>query len=152
MRKYMDIISGNLFLLLAVLLYVYSYGIRTFSDTAFGVTFMPRLTAMLMAIIAMVVIYNGLAKLRKAPEPGGIPVSRGLILTIILIFFYILFLNRLGFILNTFAYIVAQAYILSNFEKQRLWLWAIIAAVFSTSIYFLFTRVIYIMLPAGILG
>ncbi len=148
----MDIISGNFFLFLAIALYAGSYSIRSFSDAAFGVKFLPRVAAVLMACISLVVIHGGFVKLREAPERGPMPVTRGFLMTMALVFFYILLLPKLGFILDTFAYIVGQIGILSGFDKRRMLFGAAIAAVFSAGIYLVFTRMIYIMLPSGILG
>lgn len=152
MRKYMDIISGLFFLFLAIALYAGTYSIRTFSDTAYGVTFLPRVVAILMAGISLIVIWGGFRKLRESSETGGFPVTQGFALTIVLIFLYMLAMPTLGFIISSFAYITAQIYVLSNFDRKRLYFGGAISLVFSIGIYFLFTRVIYIMLPPGILG
>ena len=152
MRKYMDVISGLFFLLLAIALYAGSYSIKTFSDTAYGVAFLPRVVALLMGGISLIVIAGGYRKARGAPAMSGFPITRGFVLTIILIFLYMLAMSTLGFIIASFAYITAQIYVLSNFDKKQLYLGASLALVFSVGIYFLFTRVIYIMLPPGIFG
>lgn len=149
MRKYMDIISGLFFMFLAIALYAGTYSIRTFSDTEFGVRFLPRVVAGLMAGISLVVIWGGFKKLRESPEEGGFPITQGFLMTIGIIFLYILALPRLGFILASFGYITLQVFILSNFNRRFTLLGGGIAAVFSVGIYLVFTRYIYIMLPPG---
>ena len=105
-----------------------------------------------MAAISLVVIWGGFKKLREFPEEGGFPVTRGFLMTVGIIFLYILALPRLGFILASFAYITLQVFVLSNFNRRFTLLGGGIAAVFSVGVYLVFTRYIYIMLPPGILG
>ena len=152
MKRYMDIIAGLAFLALAAALYVGSYSIRTFSDTGYGVTFLPRVTALVMAVVSLVVLAGGVKKLRT--EPGGerFGVTPAFAATAALIFLYILSMEKLGFILSTIAYVALQIFILSEYNRKRLLFGAAIAVPFSFGVYYLFTRVIYIMLPAGILG
>ncbi|MDI6754197.1 MAG: tripartite tricarboxylate transporter TctB family protein [Thermodesulfobacteriota bacterium] len=58
-------------------------------------------------------------------------------------------MTRLGFILSTTFLIIYQAWIL----EARQWLRNIIlGAFFSTAVYFIFVRLLNILLPAGILG
>jgi hypothetical protein len=152
MRKYIDVVSGSAFLLLGIALYVYTYSIRSFSDASSGVTFLPRLVSVLMIGVSVIVIHNGHDRLRRDPEEGGLPKMHGFFMSLGLVFVYILALERLGFILDTFLYIVVQVGILSGFDRKKMLLGAAIGAVFTVAVYLIFSRLVYIMLPAGILG
>lgn len=149
----MDIVSGLSFLFLASAIYAGSYAIRTFSDTGYGVTFVPRLTAILMACISVIVIAKGIFELRNASGEGSsISVPSPVWATGAVIFCYIFCIEKLGFILCSIIYISLQCWILSGYSRKHLLISTLLAVPFSVGVYILFTRIIYVMLPSGILG
>ncbi len=152
MKRYMDIIAGAAFLVLSAAVYAGSYSIRTFADTSYGVTFLPRVTAVIMAVVSTVVLVGGIRKYKQGVESGSFSVTPAVIYTCVLIFLYILLLALLGFVLSTIIYVTMQVYIMSDFSRKRLAFGFLLSLPFSFGVYYLFTRMIYIMLPPGILG
>mgnify|MGYP001093280984 CR=1 FL=1 len=67
---------------------------------------------------------------------------------------FVLTMGGLGFMLSAFSYMVLQMTVLTKKEerKKKLLFIVILSAGLSASIYYLFTRGLSLMLPAGILG
>ena len=75
-------------------------------------------------------------------------------ITIFLLLFYVVALKSIGFIVTSTGYIFAQALVLTAKEKRKKYAlrWLFIAAVTSIGVYYLFRYVLFLFLPAGILG
>lgn len=156
MNRYKDMISGTFLLLVAVMLYAATFNIRTFMETAYGATFVPRLIAIVIAVLSLILVIQGI---KKAKQSGGEAVAESVpksgkhvMITFGLIIGYILVLNKLGFILSTAVYSTLQMYVLSDFNRRRILLFAIISASASVILYLVFKKLLYVMLPSGILG
>lgn len=72
------------------------------------------------------------------------------VITLALILLYAWLYKPLGFILATALYMTLQMLLLWK-NKEKWWLIPVIEVVFILSIYFLFTRVFSVQLPAGVL-
>jgi len=77
-----------------------------------------------------------------------------LLLSLLFLFFYFLFYQRIGFILSSIFYLVAQSFLLTEKGKRKKWALFIILFSIGVSvlIYFIFTRYFTLFLPRGILG
>lgn len=159
-KKYGDIISGITVLILAIATYLLTYTFKKITVTKIGSEFMPRLVAILLAVLAITVIYNGIKELKKynkkVPEVStdnvNVADKYSVIISFLLIAIYIALLDSLGFIIMTALYLFGQIYVLSKKEQRRLGLFAILSVVISSSVYFIFVYAFKLMLPSGILG
>jgi Tripartite tricarboxylate transporter TctB family. len=156
MQRYKDIVSGAFLLLIAAVLYTATFNIRTFMETAYGATFVPRLVAIVIAVLSLILLIQGIQKARRSEGEEGaetVPKSgRHVILTFGLIIGYILVLDKLGFILSTAIYSTLQMYVLSDFNRRKIVLYLIISTIASVTLYLVFKKLLYVMLPTGILG
>lgn len=72
------------------------------------------------------------------------------LLTAVFIGIYVLLLEKIGFVITSFAFLWAQMFILQDGKKN--WkMMALISVVFSLGVYLLFSKVFSVMLPRGIL-
>ncbi|WP_180994104.1 tripartite tricarboxylate transporter TctB family protein [Bacillus sp. Marseille-P3661] len=160
MSRYKDIISGTFLFLVAVVLYVATYSIQSFTDAGYGVTFVPRVVAIIIAFLSLLVliqaIKNAKANSNDVVEKDSeyAPNYKSTFLTFVLIIIYMIMLQPVGFILSTTLYLVLQMFILSNFNRDRkkIILFITISTISSVSLYFIFVNLLSVILPAGILG
>lgn len=77
-----------------------------------------------------------------------------IILTLVGLSAFALLMTQLGFLLSSFLYMVAQTVILTKKDQRlkKLPFIVIFSLVFAAAVYFLFTKGLSLMLPAGILG
>ena len=78
----------------------------------------------------------------KRPQMAVVMVLLGLVL-------YALFLQSVGFIICTFLLVIYQARVLQPGRWVRN---IVIGAIFSVSVYFIFVKILNVMLPSGLLG
>lgn len=161
-KKYSDVISGTAIVLFSALFFYASTKIRVFAAMeGLSSRFFPRIVVGVLAFLGMIVLLRGLVKAKAYVPDTQADAAKGLsqgalcaIETIVAIFVYVMLLEPIGFLIPTVVYLFAQILILSTGKpsKKSLALYAGIALVTSCAIYFIFTRVFYLMLPAGILG
>ena len=77
-----------------------------------------------------------------------------IVLTLASLILFTILLDPLGFILSSFIYMVLQTTILTKkaVRLKKLPITIVFSLVFSVVVYFLFTKGLSLMLPAGILG
>lgn len=152
-----EIASGMFFFLIAVGLYAGSFAIVVTKADAMGPQFFPRTVAVIMGILAVLQIAAGLKKNGEAAdegEKGGLNTRS--VLTIGILVLYTLLVQRVGFIIMTALYLMAQILLLLSTENLKSTKSILMAASVSVAapvfIYELFYRAFSIFLPAGILG
>lgn len=161
LKKYQDAVVGGIVLLLAAALFAASLTIQSLSLNLIKADFFPKLDAVLLGVLGLVLLVDGLKKARAAtPAEAGSSTgltagTRCMVETLALIAVYIFCLQPVGFLLSTAVYLVVQMFVLADAEhrgKKDLLLFCILSVLVSAGIYFLFTQVFYLMLPRGILG
>lgn len=77
-----------------------------------------------------------------------------ILMTLASLILFTILLPNLGFIISAFIYMVLQVTILTKKEMRikKLPFTVVFSVVFSLGVYFLFTKALSLMLPAGILG
>lgn len=163
LKRYGNVLSGALVLLLAGVLFAATFQIRTvLGMESLGAKFFPRVAAAGLAGLGAVVLVRGILEAARASAPAGDREAGGpkglspgavcAIQTLILIAAYAALMGVLGFPIATALYLFAQMVVLSTKEQRRYVLFAIVSAVTAVAVYLIFTRLFYLMLPAGILG
>lgn len=160
-KKYKDVFCGCFLILLAIGLYAASFGIKSVALNLIKADFFPRLDAALLAILGIVLTAAGLKKARhfQHTEEKEEPFWKNdgtvsMLETLGLIALYIFALKPVGFMIATFVYLVVQMYVLAPKEKRTRRNAAVfvgVSLITSLAVYFIFTKVFYLMLPAGIL-
>lgn len=171
-RNYNDLITGTILLALSIVMFVATFNIEALTDSRVGADFMPKIIAILIAIMSIPVIVNGFkgkkivksdeksavsddgeASISEAKEDTGNETSYiSLVLTIILLFVYLFLIPIIGFLIATSAYLIVQMLLFSEWTIRNTIRYAVISIVTSAIVYFVFRNAFYVMLPAGILG
>lgn len=148
-----DLYFGVFFLVFALFIFVYS--VATFPvvhGARFGPDFFPSIVSVLMAMCGIVLVVRGLRNRNWEFSLGAWrgnrrSVAAGVIM-IAGVFLYIFFLDSLGFIVLAVANTTILMVILGN----RLLPSVILSTVVTATAFFVFTHLLYVPLPAGILG
>jgi len=167
-RRFSDIYSSILFLILSVFIYIFSLKIKVSTVSSVGPDILPKTVAIGIGLLAIIQLIKSVTKYRReqvlneSPEKEMTleantstesPVSyKTLLATIALVIGYIIFMEKLGFLITNFIYLVLQIYLLSDKNKKKVPLYILISAVVSFSIYYLFRNVFYLLLPSGVFG
>lgn len=160
-KKYKDVFCGGALILLGAGLYAASFGIKSVALNLIKADFFPRLDAALLVLLGVILVITGLVKARRFRPPEDKPVpfwkndgTVSMLETLALITVYLFALKPVGFLLSTFVYLTAQMLVLAPREKRGkkdVALFVFISAVTALTVYLVFVKVFYLMLPAGIL-
>ncbi|QJQ95341.1 MULTISPECIES: tripartite tricarboxylate transporter TctB family protein [Halomonadaceae] len=158
-----DVITGCLLLALSGALFWASKNIKDFASIGVGADFMPLLTALLFLIVGLLMVSAPLWQ--QVVEPsigltvevegaervifGGIP---AVMMSIVLMLGYLLFLDKIGFLLASAVYVFVQIQILVKGERRRHFLFVLVSVLAALISYYLFVHLFDISLPTGILG
>ena len=156
-----DLYLGIGFLLFSIGVWIASFSIKHLVVARIGSAFVPQLAATLLALLSIVLILQsvlqasrGTSMVEKSTEQETEAASKRkkrVRMTFLLILFYLIFLEPIGFLLTTALYLFLQFWVLAR-RKPNLPLYGIIAVSTSVIIYYLFVKVFVLLLPAGILG
>jgi hypothetical protein len=168
---------GIFFLVLAALYFTGSFSIATFDpfgNSALTSRAIPQLIGGLTAALSIIHITGNVLKMKKTNrggsssegtareaetadrqggfKPGGS--GRLMLLSVLFICAYIFFFTRLGFILSTVLFLLAEISLLIPSEKRKRW--AVFTICFSVGLpvllYLLFTKPLSMFLPRGLIG
>ena len=155
-NKYVDVVSGIFWIVVAVVMYVLSLQIvqRASTEGTVGPAFMPRLAAILIIVTGALVTVKGMSDIKKgAGETGSFPEEGKVIVTVLVTaavtIAYVALLETLGFVLATVMFLFT---ILSYFDltwKKHIVRNALIAVVVAALTYALFRYVFSLTLPIG---
>jgi hypothetical protein len=160
-KTYRDMAAGGVVVCFAVLLFAASFSVRDFTASSIGADFLPRLMAVILVALGLVLVYENLrANAAVAPGRGGadsgkpFPVSGSLLVVVNILLFclYLFFLEDIGFLICTALYLFAQMWLLTAPVRRRPLLFAVVSVFTSAVSYYLFVLVFQVILPAGILG
>lgn len=113
----------------------------------------PTLLGILLIVLAVILIVQGILRLRKDDNEPAKKMSKVDMISVALTFaamaLYIIILPRLGFILSTMLYLFGQITILAPKDKRNYLLFAIVAVVFTIIAFIAFRIGLTQMLPRG---
>ena len=159
MERYKDIFGGLFWLFVAAAMFVASFNIRVLAigggSTSFvGSGFMPRLVAIGMIILSLIIIFQSWKKVRASETTECVKDSVSfherylpVVVSIGLLVVYIAFMEMLGFVIMTAVYLFGQMFILATTEHRRPVLFLVVAIVSALAIYYTFVEVFQLMLP-----
>ena len=160
LNKYRDVICGGVIMLCAVILFIATFSIKSLLGMNPGPEFMPRLASVLLFLVALGITVEGLQNVKHhvveevseeeaAYRKAG---NRKVLYSAILIGFYVFSLETLGFVISTLIYEFCQMIVLTPMGKKKNYvLFGIITVISTVFFYIVFTRFLYLMLPAGLL-
>ena len=163
MVKYKDTIAGAASIVISVVLFIATFSIREFTRTSLGADFVPRLAALVLCLLGVVLIVKDYRARRNAPTSGepkpaapaapaeGLTGPLPVLLNIGLFVVYLLLLERIGFVILTPIYMFFQILLLTNPRKFRLGWFAVLSIVVSAGAFYLFVNFFQVLLPNGVL-
>jgi hypothetical protein len=155
-KRRQDIIAGIILLFVSIAIFISSGYIPRMVVTTLGPDFMPKLIATGMAGLSCLLIVFGYKRgssAKSAVRQDGTFIKRHIdLITIGFLVFYALCISFLGFLIATSIYLFLQISLMGIMRKLKPIITAIVSIASSAIIYFIFTRYLSVMLPAGILG
>lgn len=166
-----DVICGIVITLFAILVYILSFFVKSYSIATVGPGFMPRVVAVILFLLGFALIIQTLFRIRLDESvtndinvsPDALERKRvwslsyiieenANILSIPLLAFYAFSLKSLGFIVSSSIYLFLQMNLLEKKGERTPLIYAIVSVIIPLLVYFVFNKYFYLMLPEGILG
>ena len=145
---------GIALLLIGLVLFVSALKLPAGSSMDVGASFMPKVISGALAVLGACFIISAFLS-RKEVKSGAAYTQNEvvrLLITFALLFVYIFFLKKIGFIIMTVFYIIAQSWFITPPEDRKPVRLVILAVVSTLIIYAVFVFGFKLLLPAGILG
>lgn len=118
-----------------------------------GGDFMPKLCSTIWLIIAVLLFVFGLKNPDTGKNEPGISL-KGFLMTLALLFIYVLLLKPIGFVITSIVYMFIQMMLFVPAElrsKKNYVIFAIVSVVLPIAVNLLFVNVFSLILPTGIL-
>jgi putative tricarboxylic transport membrane protein len=159
-----QIVSGVFFIVFALVFYLESYNLHISRADALGPQFFPRLISICMLIFALGIVVRGYIGLKREHSHDIKNTDRlkkklpniPLVLSAALFMVYFFLIDLGGYIIMTAIYIFFQTLLLlpSNLRtaKKHITITVIIAVALPVGLYHLFSKVLMVFLPAGMIG
>ena len=154
-NRYGNLGAGVLFLFFTI---IYGVQFPNIASTPIGVIdsrAYPRMLLVLLGVMSLTLIISSIRELIKTKGQNTGPVEekdyRCVLITFLLSAAYVAVLDWLGFLISSAVYVFLQTINLCPKEKFKPVTFAIIAVVSSTVVYVIFRRILFVMLPSGIL-
>ena len=121
----------------------------------------PKLVSVLVILLGLVLAVGTFVKGKRAGtiSPSGEKAKwdfktllRSDFISVLLILAYVLCFKKVGFIISSVCFMLAETFILSTKENRKPWLIVLISVVFPIVVYFAFTKFFSVSLPKGFLG
>jgi putative tricarboxylic transport membrane protein len=167
MAKFRELFSGVAFFAFSIFLYALSYQIKMTKADPIGPQFFPRLVALLIALLSILSIVRGISQIRERnmkskrvansddKTKASYKPNYSFLFSILLLIAYMLFIQKIGFILLSIVYLFFQIYLISpkeELKRRNLIIYGIISVCVPIALYFVFYNAFNIFLPPGILG
>ncbi len=162
LKKYRDSVVAAVIMVIAVILFISTFSIKSLLGMKPGPDFMPKVASVLLFLDALGMFIEGLETAKNYQEEGEIDAqeatyrkdaNRKVLMSVLLIGFYVYSMRTLGFVISSAIYSFCQMIILTPYGKKKNYLlFAVISIVFALAIFLVFTKVLYLMLPAGLMS
>lgn len=153
-------IVGIASIVLSIVLFVASFFIQEFSRTRLGADFFPRVTAIILFLLGIILVVRDVKSARSAaPSESATPPIKmvgfagpwAIIANILLFIAYLLLLNKIGYLILTPLYLFCQILLLTNPAKYRFGWYAILSIAVGFITYYGFAILFQVYLPAGLM-
>lgn len=154
-----DAVSGAFLIIFSAWAFYATEAFASSSISSYGnPSTVPRIVIIAIFLLAIWILLDGIKQIREAngqeEKKDNRPWVERLpeILTLLLLAAYVIALRSVGYVISTTLYLFLQMFVLSCFEKRKIWLFLLIACIVSPLFYFLFRVCFNVFLPAGILN
>ena len=157
--KRSDIIAGVSLFAFSGLLFIASGQMptRKNSPMILSTGFYPRLLAIILAALSVIMVLESIQKSRKNGDKQASPYWKDLhaflyfLLVIGLLILYPLGMRLVGFALTSFLYLSTLVWLLTEKAKRKLWVILSVSLGISVIVYVVFKLILEIPFPMGIL-
>ena len=160
-----DLYASLFLLIVSIVMFIATYSIQALTVSNIGADFAPRLVAIAIFALSLILLYNSIKQLKNPhmavsieededeEEDTNKPMSKkSVIATVALLVGYVALIPMIGFLLMTAVYLFLQMYLLAEKAQRNLVLFLVVSVVSSGVIYYCFKTIFHLRLPAGILG
>lgn len=153
MKKYADVITGAIGLVIGIAVLVMSIQIGISEGQAIGADFLPKIVSVMMIILSAALVWEGIKNARNYEEEHLDYKKNylGVLIMIVAGILYAELLKPVGFIITSLVFLFLALCLISKKEETNYIKFAIITVVMVLLIYFVFTKGFGIRLPKGIL-
>ncbi|MEY8339244.1 tripartite tricarboxylate transporter TctB family protein [Lachnospiraceae bacterium 62-35] len=154
MSKYKDLISGICGLIFSTALYLLSIQIGRKESTAIGADFLPKIVAVIMFAMFIIVTYRGVKQVKSQTQekPLGYRVNyKGVAIIFAAMLIYASLLKPIGFIITSCIFLFLAICLMTKKEEYKLVKFGVITVIAVLFIYFVFMEIFGIRIPRGIL-
>ena len=153
MKKYADVITGTIGLVIGIAMLVMSIQIGLTEKNAIGADFMPKIASVITIAMSGKLLWDGWKTSRTYKEEALEYKKNylGVAIMIVACILYAELLKPIGFIVTSLVFLFLALCLISRKEERNYLKFAIITVVAVFAIYFVFTKVFGIRLPHGIL-
>lgn len=152
-KKYNDVISSVAFIMFSLVIFIYSFNIKKLTMTKIGADAAPKIVAILIFICGGVLLVSSLYKLKDQPKSSmDFSKYKNPIIILGMFLIYLLIMNSIGFLISTtiFLYLSFTLFTTNNLKKQIIHI--VLSILITISVYLLFSNLLNLFLPKGILG
>ena len=160
-----DIVTGITAMAFAVFYFINSFSIHVFEGGGKSIinsTSLPKLWGVLLFILGTIILLKGMKNKKiegannnifreKMNLKNIISKNYPILGTFLFLGIYILLLAPVGFLIMTPIYLFFQILIITKPKERRYIFTAVLSIVSTISIYLIFVKALYIMLPGGLL-
>ena len=153
-NKQRNLLTYVLFLIFGVFMFIQSQGVKHKIASDVGSGYVPAFIAGCLIVVSVSKLIITLT--RKDPADNVVKKSdsstKGGIVTILIMLAYMLAFEPVGFIVSSILFLFALMNWFANNENRNIPLFGVISVVFPVAVSALFTFVIKMPLPKGIIG
>jgi hypothetical protein len=150
-RRIIDILSALVTLIIGVVMVYSTKNMSAVIPNDVGPGFLPKVIGICLIGLAVLKLIFSI-KDNNHENIGGMQLmGRGLI-TILVTGVYVSVFRNLGFIISSTLYLMVQIFILKQDEKVSKKTVLAVSIISPVVIYFIFVKLLNLMLPAGVLG
>ena len=159
--KVKDCLSGLLAIVFSVVFFVETFNIKSLGYSVIGASFFPKLFCILMFCIGLVlfisniketVVYIKSINFNKDELKKRFLKSKRLILSMLFVIVYLYTIDKIGFVVSSSVYLFLQIVLLTpEISKKKVLVFFIISVSISVVVFAIFTFLLKISLPSGIL-
>lgn len=162
MDKRRDLITGICMACISIFYLISTSSIKIFAGmgrSAINSTTIPRVWGVCLFILGILLIMRAMKEYKLGGKPENkinllhmIKENSAVVYSFVIFGVYVAFLNIIGFIIMTALYLFFQMLVLTPHGEKKPLRAALLSVVFSLGIYYIFVKLLMIMLPIGILG
>lgn len=164
MRNKKDMLTGGVLAVVAIAYIMGSFSIKVFEGagkTIINAGTIPRMWGVCLLILSMILIFRkGDPAVMEEKDMAGeakhtvnewFYQNYAVVGTFVMMVVYILILDTVGYLLDTFVYLILQILLLSPKGEKKMFLTIVISAFVAAGTCYIFTQWLGVPLPAGVL-